>query len=227
MCGRFTQSYTWQQLMALYELTNALIPNLRPSWNLAPTQDAGVITRGESGLTYQTMRWGLIPSWAKDEKIGGQCINARLETAPEKPAFRAAFKARRCVIPASGYYEWKAMPNGLSKKPLKQPFYITHKDGDLLTFAGLWERWRDHLTFTILTTEASAVTQDLHGRMPVMLDKQGIQDWLSGGDPRPSPVVDAALTLWPVSPAMNKPNLDTPACVAPWIPPAQNQATLL
>ncbi len=106
MCGRFTQNFTWAELHELYSLTNPLIPNLRPSWNVAPTQDVGAVVREESGLVYKTMRWGLIPFWAKDEKIGSSLINARVETVAEKPAFRAAFKERRCLIPASGYFEW-------------------------------------------------------------------------------------------------------------------------
>jgi putative SOS response-associated peptidase YedK len=137
MCGRFTQNFTWAELVSLYNLTNSAIPNLRPSWNVAPTQDVAVVLREEGGLVYKTMRWGLIPFWAKDEKIGNSLINARVETVAEKPAFRAAFKTRRCLIPASGWYEWKTLP-GLSKsKPLKQPFYITRADGVPLTFAGL------------------------------------------------------------------------------------------
>ena len=106
MCGRFTQNFTWAELISLYRLTNPAIPNLRPSWNVAPTQDIGVIVPEAGGLIYKTMRWGLIPFWAKDEKIGNQLINARVETVAGKPAFRAAFKDRRCLIPASGYFEW-------------------------------------------------------------------------------------------------------------------------
>jgi putative SOS response-associated peptidase YedK len=173
MCGRFTQLFTWEELHRLYNLTNRLAPNIGPSWNVAPTQDVGVIVNEDDGHTYKTMRWGLIPFWAKDEKIGNSLINARLEGIATKPAFRSAWKERRCLIPASGFYEWRAVEVPGKSKPAKMPFYISRKDGVPLTVAGLWERWgKDKLlSCTILTTEAADGIRDLHNRMPVMLAK--------------------------------------------------------
>jgi putative SOS response-associated peptidase YedK len=128
MCGRFTQLFTWEEIYNLCNVSNPLAPNVRPSWNVAPTQDVGVILPEDGRRIYKTMRWGLAPAWAKDLKIGNQLINARLESVAEKPAFRTAWKTRRCIVPASGF-EWKAMPGPLASKPFKQPFYITRKDG--------------------------------------------------------------------------------------------------
>jgi putative SOS response-associated peptidase YedK len=141
MCGRFTQMYTWEQLSFLYNLSNPAFPNIRPKWNVAPTQDVGVVVAEESGRIYKTMRWGLVPMWAKDLKIGNQAINTRLDSAATKPMFRSAWKSRRCLIPASGYYEWREIAVPDQKKPAKLPFYVSMKDGVQMTFAGLWERW--------------------------------------------------------------------------------------
>ncbi len=218
MCGRFTQLFTWEELYHLYNLSNPLAPNIRPSWNIAPTQEVGVIVGEAGSRIYEMMRWGLVPFWAKDMKIGNQLINARLETVAEKPAFRSAWKSRRCIVPASGYFEWKGVPGPLASKPFKQPFYITQKDGKPMSFAGLWERWKDDLqSCTIITTDACDGTMELHNRMPLVLDRDGLEPWLAGETPMLSRSVDEDLHFFPVTPQMNKPAYNQPDCIAPSI----------
>jgi putative SOS response-associated peptidase YedK len=214
MCGRFTQQLTWAELVELYNLTYDAIPNLRASWNIAPTQDVGVIVAEESGRIYKTMRWGLVPMWAKDIKIGNQAINARIEGAATKPLFRGAWNARRCLIPASGFYEWRTLQVPGRAKPAKLPFYISRKDGQPLTFAGLWEKWKDGmLSCTILTCEACDGVRDLHTRMPVMLAKDGFGPWLAGEHPALDPALDAQIAITPVSPKVNSPKYDSADCI--------------
>ncbi len=214
MCGRFTQHFTWEELYNLYDLSNPLTPNLQPSWNIAPTQDAGIIVPEEAGRTYRTMRWGLVPAWAKDLKIGSQTINARLETVEAKPAFRNAWKSRRCLVPASGFYEWREIAVPGRTKPAKMPFYIARKDRLPLTFAGLWERWGDGMhSFTILTTTACDGIRELHSRMPVTLAAETFEAWLSGADPVCDPDIGPAVQVTAVSPRMNAPHYNEPACI--------------
>jgi putative SOS response-associated peptidase YedK len=219
MCGRFTQQLEWKELVDLYNLTNDYFLNLRASWNVAPTQDVYVAVPEDGGRILKTMRWGLVPLWAKDLKIGSQAINARLDSAASKPMFRSAWKSRRCLVPASGYYEWREVALPDQKKPLKQPFYVTRKDGAPFTFAGLWERWGPDnlLTCSILTTDATVGIQKLHTRMPVILPKDGFQPWLEGSEPNVDPDIDASVEIAPVSPKMNKPAYNEPDCIEPLV----------
>jgi putative SOS response-associated peptidase YedK len=182
MCGRFTQSYSWSELQNFYNLIVEAAPNLRPSWNVAPTQDIDVIGLKEGGgLGLTRMRWGLVPSWAKDIAIGSRMINARADSAAEKPAFRDAFAKRRCIIPVSGFYEWQGAGRS------KTPWYITAPNGAPISLAGLWDRWRAPdgswvRSAAILTTDANDSLRPLHHRMPVVLGRSAVERWLEGGD---------------------------------------------
>lgn len=214
MCGRFTNLLSWREIVELYEITNTdYRPNLAPRYNVAPSQDVPIVkARRELAI----VRWGLIPFWAKDAKIAYRTINARAETVAEKPAFRAAFKARRCLVPASGFYEWQVREGGP-----KQPWYIRGKDGAPLTFAGLWERWENPEgaveSCTIIVTDANDFMRRLHHRMPVIIDAAAFDAWLdpkSGEDQSPlRPCPDDWLEAWPVSTHINKPANDDHKCI--------------
>ncbi|RKT44915.1 SOS response-associated peptidase [Thiocapsa rosea] len=178
MCGRYAQ---FTPADAIADLFGAILESadLAPRYNAAPMQWLPVIRQRPSGeRVLHTLRWGLLPSWAKDETMAARLINARAETLAEKPAFRAAYRTRRCIVPADGFYEWAKRPDG------KQPYFIHAADGTVLAFAGLWERWTrpDDAevidSFTIVTTEASSRLQPLHDRMPVILAPEVVDLWL-------------------------------------------------
>ncbi len=186
MCGRFTLYASPELLAELFDLAEA--PPLAQRFNIAPTQPVGIVridprlkTRAWA-LTY----WGLIPSWSKDPSIGARLINARAETVPEKPSFRAPFRRRRCLIPASGFYEWQVQGKG------KQPYYITPADGGVFAFAGLWEKWTspdgsELESATILTVEPNELMAPIHSRMPLILAPEDYGVWLGrGGDDTPT-----------------------------------------
>jgi putative SOS response-associated peptidase YedK len=168
MCGRFTLGLTADAIASAFAVEVDLA--LEPRLNIAPTQPIATVIQSSQDFyrQLQLMQWGLIPSWAKDTAIGNKLINARSETVMEKPSFRAAFKYRRCLIPADGFYEWKKLERR------KQPYY-NHKP---FAFAGLWENWNNILTCTILTTEANERVQPIHERMPVILHPEDYDRWL-------------------------------------------------
>jgi len=180
MCGRFTLSAPTAQLAQLFNLP--VEPTVVPRYNIAPTQPVGLVRAQPQGEAYEwaLALWGLIPSWAKDPSIAASLINARAETVAEKPAFRAAFKRRRCLVPSTGFYEWQR----LEKR--KQPHYITLSNGDPFAIAGLWETWHAPDgsaldTCTLLTTEANELMQPLHNRMPVIIAPEDYSTWLGNG----------------------------------------------
>ncbi len=206
MCGRFTQAFTWAEVVAFYQLVDEIAPSLSASWNVAPTHDAGVIVLDCDGLRFQPMRWGLVPSWAKDPSIGSKLINARCETLAEKPAFRRALRSRRCIVPISGFYEWRRQGRG------KQPHFVTSVGGQPLTLAGLWEEWNGLLTFTVITVPANEKVAAIHDRMPAILSREEAFAWLKTGDTallKPCP--SNALATWTVSTRVNSPANNDPA----------------
>jgi putative SOS response-associated peptidase YedK len=217
MCGRFARIVSNRKLRERYRLKDT--PPLDDRYNIAPTQPVAAVRPTDEGRELVLLRWGLIPSWSKDAKIGYKLINARAETVAEKPSFRSAFKQRRCLIPASGFYEWQKKGTGR-----KQPFFICPRDGELFSFAGLWERWHDPegeevQSCTILTTTANEVMQPIHDRMPVILGQSAEEKWL---DPRASadalrsllvPYTSAGMEARPVGLWVNNPKNDGPKCL--------------
>ena len=205
MCGRFTQSYTWRELVELYRLTQPAL-NLRPRYNIAPTTAIDVVRLAETGPELVPMRWGLIPGWwKKSAKEVPSTFNARAETAAEKPMFRSAFKRTRCIVPASGYYEWRKVEGG------KQPYFISAANGAMLSIAGLWDEWRDPATSemitsaTLIVTAANDFTRLIHDRMPVFLGQHDHDAWLTGkaGAELLRAAPNDLLRMWPVSKRVN------------------------
>lgn len=194
-------------------------PEFSPRYNIAPTQSVAVIRRTDAGNELSMLRWGLIPSWAKDVKIGASLINARGETVATKPAFRSAFKRRRCLIPADGFYEWKQ-----TGTKTKQPYYISLKQELPFAFAGLWESWTSPEggtieSCTIITTEANDALKELHDRMPVILNAADRAAWLDPDIPSDAltsvlaPYPATEMQTYPVGTLVNKAANDVPECL--------------
>ncbi|OAI41209.1 hypothetical protein AYO40_03625 [Planctomycetaceae bacterium SCGC AG-212-D15] len=221
MCGRFTMRSSKKVLMDTFRLESA--PELPLRYNVAPTQPVATVRQSAetSGRELALMRWGLIPAWAKEASVGNRLINARAETVADKPAFRNAFRQRRCLIIADGFYEW------CKREKSKQAYLIHRPDDAPFAFAGLWEKWRDPegqtvQSCSIITTDANAMMRPLHDRMPVILRRDEYDCWL---DPayhdrhrllellRPCP--EDGLSLTAVGSRVNNARNEGPECVEP------------
>jgi putative SOS response-associated peptidase YedK len=219
MCGRYTLRTPVDTLAEEFGLTG-LLPEVPVRYNIAPTQEVASVLAEEDERHLEMLRWGLIPSWADDPAIGSRMINARSETAAEKPSFRGAFKKRRCLIAADGFYEWQKVNGG------KQPYYIRMEDGSPFAFAGLWESWDKHgeeiRSCTILTTDANELVGEIHHRMPVILTPENYDFWLDPDMREAEPLLDLlrpypddVMEAYPVSRRVNKPSNDEPGCIEP------------
>jgi putative SOS response-associated peptidase YedK len=219
MCGRFALIIDASLLADVFDVDPPR--ELKPRFNIAPTQTIPIVRANKEGSRELALvRWGLVPSWAKDEKIGARMINARGETVAEKPSFRSAVKSRRCLIPADGFYEWVRTDEG------KQPHFIHFSDGGPFALAGLWERWNKGGggpldTCTIITTTPNDLIADLHDRMPVILPPGHFTEWLEPAPLTPKRLQDLlvphppeGMEAYPVSTYVNKPVNDGPECIA-------------
>jgi len=188
VCGRFNSISSGKDFAAVYGAEFDGI-ELRPNHNVAPTSKIYVLTQDDSRKYVNVMTWGLVPSWSKDKTRSASMINARSETLGEKPSFRNLLTKNRCVIPIQGFYEWQVLPSD-TKKPKKQAHYISRSDGQVMTLAGLWTTWKDAdnsllETCTIITIEATNKLNEIHHRMPVILERETIDEWLAVNAPMP------------------------------------------
>lgn len=232
MCGRYVLSANREVLEDLGPFADAQhAQSYKPSFNIAPSQRAPILRLGEDGKPALSLaKWGLIPSWAKDATIGVRMINARSESVLEKPSFKVPFEVRRCLVPAMGFFEWKAVNSG--SRAVKQPYYFHGNENQLFTLAGLWETWIDPkpkvdangtsanavvTSFTILTTEPNDLLADYHDRMPVIIGAKQRDLWL---DPKSStasllelcgPFPADEMAAYPVSRNVNSPAQNGPA----------------
>lgn len=218
MCGRFNLRATSAELQIFFDLFRE--PDVTPRYNIAPTQSTPVCRLDEEGeRELVPLRWGLIPSWSKDMKIGASLINARAETVSEKPSFRTPFKNRRCLVPASGFYEW------LREGKLKQPYHIHQVDDSVFAMAGIWERWsrgeQPIESFSILTTSANQLMRTVHDRMPVIIAPELFSEWLAP-DAEPEfltsviqPYEWTRFETVSVSTVVNNARNETPECIQP------------
>lgn len=218
MCGRFSLRVEMEELLAFYGLTESAFPYTK-RYNIAPGQMITAVIDAGGQRRIGPLRWGLVPSWANDEKIGFKMINAKAETVAEKPAFRLPFARKRCVVPADGFYEWR--------KEDKQPYRFTMKDGSLFSLAALYDTWMSpggtklH-SCTILTTQPNGLTRMIHDRMPVILAEEQTNIWLDRSitdmgllQPLLVPYPDDEMVSYPVSPIVGNVKNDIPSCLEP------------
>jgi putative SOS response-associated peptidase YedK len=219
MCGRFALYSDPFTLARRFEAE--ALPELRPRYNIAPTQNIPIVREEEGKRRFALARWGLIPHWAKDMKIGYSTINARAETVADKPAFGNAFRNRRCLVPADGFYEWQA----IAGSKVKQPWFIALRDREPMAFAGLWERWRNPEgeeleSCSIIVTDANEIMRPIHDRMPVILAPEDWDVWFETDTKyagslqsllKPYPAED--MVAWPVSTKVNSPGNDSVECM--------------
>jgi len=222
MCGRYALYRDIEQLKTRFPI-DRVESETTPSYNVAPNQKVSVIIYREESNILNKMHWGLVPFWAKDTKIGSKMINARLETVATKPAFRDAFKKRRCLIPADGFYEW------YGAKGQKQPVFITLPDKKPFVFAGLWEAWQDkaepgnvYLSCTIITREAAGGLEQIHHRMPVVLAPKAYDAWMGPGKDEVESLLNilswgsvADFSFYPVSKHVNSVQNNEPGNIEP------------
>jgi len=210
MCGRYTLAVELDELTERFGCPKVELV-FKPRYNVAPADTMPVITGSDGNRSLKMMSWGMVPFWAEDRSIGYKMINARVETAAQKPSFREAYRHRRCLVPATGFYEW------LQAGKVKYPYYIRVPERKIFAFAGLWEQWgateQEKLwSFTILTTEPAAAIAHLHDRMPLILPRGEEALWLSGEKP---PFPEQNLEFYEVPNLVNRPANDLPACIQP------------
>lgn len=219
MCGRYTLKTPINVLAEGFEIQE-YPSSITPSYNIAPTQEVAAVVEEDEQRKLEMFHWGLIPSWAKDPAIGNKMINARAETVSEKPSFRKAFKVRRCLILADGFYEWQKTDNG------KQPYHIKMEDDSPFAFAGLWEVWgkngEEIRSCTIITTEANDLMNEIHPRMPVILPPEDYGLWLDPDFEEKEPLTSLLkpypadeMEAYPVSRRVNKPSNNEPSVLEP------------
>ena len=221
MCGRFSLAANTKKLVEAFA-DYAVPDELTPRYNIAPSQAVAVIANNDRHKI-ELFQWGLIPSWAKDPQIGNRMINARAETLADKPSFKNAYKRRRCLVLADGFYEWKQETGSKTKTPM----YIRLASGEPFAFAGLWESWHgpedSHvLSCTIITTTPNELLAQIHNRMPVILPAAVYEQWLDPAERGPEqlngllrPYPAAEMTAYPVSRLVNSPANDRPECIEP------------